>query len=72
MLIFHGMCSKTFANSSFVNAFKVLVLTFPYEPKAANMVITVSSFGASAITTLSYSPGEDYILIKGQILYLLH
>ena len=42
--------------SSAVNAFKVLVLTFPADPTLSIKDITVSSFGASMIITTSYSP----------------
>ena len=42
--------------SSAVNAFKVLVLTFPADPTLSIRDITASSFGASMIITTSYSP----------------
>ena len=48
LIIFHP--------SSAVNAFNVLVLTFPAEPTLSIKDITVSSFGASIIITTSYSP----------------
>ena len=37
--------------SSAVNAFRVLVLTFPYDPTLMTNDITASSFGATIIMT---------------------
>jgi hypothetical protein len=42
--------------SSALNAFRVLVLTFPADPTLSIRDITVSSLGASIIIMTSYSP----------------